>query len=90
MFCRNLRHLTITVGFFANEFVNHALKNHFQQARPPTCELLGVCDTYGFPSSHAQCTLYFVAMRLLVRPPLPVVSLSPCLPCCSARVLGVP
>lgn len=54
------------LGLVANEVVNHALKSYFQAPRPTTCELLGVCDTYGLPSSHAQCALYFVAMRLLV------------------------
>jgi dolichyldiphosphatase len=39
------------LGILANEVLAQALKRHFKEPRPATCELVDFCDTHGMPSS---------------------------------------
>lgn len=67
--CRRPCQAALFVGFFVNEALNHVLKTIIQQPRPGTCARLGhgVCDSYGYPSSHSQCIWYIIAAGFLVR-----------------------
>jgi membrane-associated phospholipid phosphatase len=68
--CRNLDDLGVLLGFFTNELINVALKHSAKQPRPSLCHEkgLGVCNSYGYPSSHSQCMWYFITIGTLVRP----------------------
>ena len=66
----------ILLGFLVNELFNGVLKRSAKQPRPETCSELGVCDSFGYPSSHSQCIWYFLIVTLLVRSP------SSCCTCC--------
>ena len=52
---REVLQVSAAVGTGLNALLSKVLKQCIRQARPSAaCELLGVCETYGMPSNHAQ------------------------------------
>jgi dolichyldiphosphatase len=65
--CRSVEDHAIAGGFVVNELLNYGLKKSFRRPRPDTCHNLDACDSYGYPSSHAQCMWYFITVGCLMR-----------------------
>jgi dolichyldiphosphatase len=67
--CRNLEQGALLAGFLLNEVINTCLKHSIKQARPEACIALGlgICDSYGFPSSHSQCIWYYITAGWLLQ-----------------------
>ncbi|KAL0213854.1 hypothetical protein P9112_006038 [Eukaryota sp. TZLM1-RC] len=63
------------IGFFANEFINSRLKNHFKHPRPSTTIATCPSSDYGFPSAHSQFISFWAVLQayniLILRPPPP-------------------
>lgn len=64
---RELQSLLVFVGVFCNEAVSTTLKKLVRQPRPSGCHALDVCQSFGFPSSHASLMFFLTGyawMRL--------------------------
>ncbi|CAN0926830.1 Lipid phosphate phosphatase gamma [Linum grandiflorum] len=59
IFRRELQAMFFALGLLISQFVNEVVKTTVQQARPITCELLEMCDSHGWPSSHSQYMFFF-------------------------------
>lgn len=77
---REFSDLFILLGLVVNEALARAIKHAIQEPRPSTCQHLGVgmCDSFGMPSSHTQQMFFILALyglllqsRLARAPPLP-------------------
>ena len=62
---RELWDVLTLLGILANEVLAQALKRHFKEPRPATCELVDFCDTHGMPSSHAQLAAFVATLTTL-------------------------
>lgn len=63
---RDIHHILLAVGGGFNAVISKVLKRLFRQQRPSaTCALLGICEEYGLPSSHAQILSFSLALVLL-------------------------
>ncbi|XP_002967148.2 lipid phosphate phosphatase gamma [Selaginella moellendorffii] len=59
IFRRELLAMFFAAGLIMSEFCNEKIKEEVKQARPLTCELLEMCDSHGWPSSHSQYMSFF-------------------------------
>ncbi|GMH28672.1 hypothetical protein Nepgr_030515 [Nepenthes gracilis] len=59
VFRRELQGMFFALGILVSQFINEFVKSSVQQARPETCALLEICDSHGWPSSHAQYMFFF-------------------------------
>ncbi|CAI0446804.1 unnamed protein product [Linum tenue] len=66
IFRRELQAMFFAVGLLISQFVNEVVKTTVQQARPVTCELLEMCDSHGWPSSHSQYMFFFATYFTLL------------------------
>ncbi|XP_051152327.1 lipid phosphate phosphatase gamma [Andrographis paniculata] len=66
IFRRELQGLFFAIGLLISQFVNEVIKTSVQQARPETCALLEMCDSHGWPSSHAQYMFFFAVYLTLL------------------------
>ncbi|CAN1135459.1 Lipid phosphate phosphatase gamma [Linum perenne] len=69
IFRRELQAMFFAIGLLISQVVNEVVKTTVQQARPVTCELLEMCDSHGWPSSHSQYMFFFATYftMLMVR-----------------------
>lgn len=62
---RDLHYVTLFAAGGVNAVLSKVLKRTFRQPRPSAmCDLLGNCDDYGLPSSHAQIVTFSFALTL--------------------------
>ncbi|GAB2272372.1 hypothetical protein Dimus_007197 [Dionaea muscipula] len=67
IFRRELQGMFFALGLLISQFVNEFIKSSVKQARPATCALLEMCDSHGWPSSHAQYMFFFAMYFTLIR-----------------------
>ncbi|KAL3691560.1 hypothetical protein R1sor_005211 [Riccia sorocarpa] len=56
---REMQAMAFALGLFISEAINQVIKKAVKEARPLTCELLEMCDSHGWPSSHSQFMCFF-------------------------------
>lgn len=61
LFRRELQTVFFCAGLALSEAINQTLKHLLRIPRPPTCAVLGVCDSHGMPSSHSQYMCFFAS-----------------------------
>ncbi|KAK4765818.1 hypothetical protein SAY87_007460 [Trapa incisa] len=66
IFRRELQGIFFALGLLISQFINELIKTSVQQARPETCALLEMCDSHGWPSSHAQYMFFFAVYFTLL------------------------
>ncbi|OAE30815.1 hypothetical protein AXG93_857s1180 [Marchantia polymorpha subsp. ruderalis] len=67
IFRREMQAMAFGLGLILSEFINEMIKKVVKEARPITCELLEMCDSHGWPSSHSQYMCFFsIYLTLLV------------------------
>ncbi|KAJ7536899.1 hypothetical protein O6H91_12G087400 [Diphasiastrum complanatum] len=59
MFKRELQAIFLFLGMLIAGTVNNKIKDHVKEPRPPTCEILDMCDSHGWPSNHSQFMAFF-------------------------------
>ncbi|XP_041998532.1 lipid phosphate phosphatase gamma-like [Salvia splendens] len=66
IFRRELQGMFFAIGLLISQVINEFIKTSVQQARPETCDLLEMCDSHGWPSSHSQYMFFFVVYFTLL------------------------
>ncbi|XP_019191414.1 PREDICTED: lipid phosphate phosphatase gamma, chloroplastic [Ipomoea nil] len=66
MFRRELQGMFFALGLLISQIINEVIKTSVQQARPETCVILEMCDSHGWPSSHAQYMFFFAVYFTLL------------------------
>ncbi|XP_062004144.1 lipid phosphate phosphatase gamma [Rosa rugosa] len=66
IFRRELQGMFFAIGLIISQLINEVIKDLFQQARPATCDLLEMCDSHGWPSSHSQYMFFFAVYFTLL------------------------
>ncbi|KAG9150143.1 hypothetical protein Leryth_009716 [Lithospermum erythrorhizon] len=66
LFRREIQTMFFALGLLFSQFVNEFVKSSVQQARPVTCEILEMCDSHGWPSSHSQYMFFFATFLTLM------------------------
>jgi dolichyldiphosphatase len=66
IFRRELHGMFFALGLLISQFINGIIKTFVKQARPETCALLDMCDSLGWPSSHAQYMFFFAVYFTLL------------------------
>ncbi|XAR69047.1 Phosphatidate phosphatase [Bertholletia excelsa] len=66
MFRRELQGMFFALGIIISQVINEFIKTSVQQDRPATCELLEMCDSHGWPSSHSQYMFFFAVYFTLL------------------------
>ncbi|KAL2622572.1 hypothetical protein R1flu_002777 [Riccia fluitans] len=59
VFRRELQAMAFALGLILSEGINQVIKKAVKEARPLTCEMLEMCDSHGWPSSHSQFMCFF-------------------------------
>ncbi|XP_008793550.2 lipid phosphate phosphatase gamma isoform X2 [Phoenix dactylifera] len=66
VFRRELQGLCFALGLIVSQVLNELIKTSVQQSRPATCAALEMCESHGWPSSHAQYMFFFAAYFTLL------------------------
>lgn len=61
---RELGALFRLLAIVAGELLNGAVKNLVREPRPASCAALGVCSSFGWPSSHSQLAAFFASLAV--------------------------
>jgi dolichyldiphosphatase len=59
IFRRELQAMFFGLGLIISEIINQYIKELADEARPLTCQVLEICDSNGWPSSHSQYMTFF-------------------------------